>query len=82
MEAIDNQKQSPAGGSDNQLAACASARRARMVEGTDVVECLADDLICHCGFTFGDRVFCSHPSRNLIADGAMLEGYQATFPVS
>lgn len=77
MEAIDNQKQSPAGASNNQLAACA-----RMVEGTDVVECLADDLICHCGFILGCRVFCSHPSRNLIADGAMLEGYPATFPVS
>jgi len=79
MEATDNQNNLLARRSDAQSAVDATARRARVIEGTDVIECLTDDPICHWGFTFGDRMFCSHPSNKLIAEGARFSDCPTTF---
>lgn len=81
MENISDQENPPVSvnGSDAQSAACMTAHRARMIDGTDVVECLTDDPICHWGFTFGGRIFCNHPSNKLISEGTLFNDCPATF---
>lgn len=79
MKTIDSQEPPPEGVSGNPSAVGIKMPRARVVEGTDVIECLTEDPLCHWGFAFGDRMFCSHPSKNRIAEGNLFGDCQAIF---
>lgn len=82
MKTIDMQERPFTDVIGNQLAARAGTSCARKFSGSDLVECLSVSHLCRWGVTFGDSMFCSHPSKNLLTEGARFKDCPATLSPS